>query len=146
MSTTAVSATALNNIFPDITGDQNAASQVDYKCIFLMNNHATISLQNAVLWIVTNSTAATIALGIDTTAASAIASGTAQALTIANTTTAPAGVTFASPSSKAGSTLAFTTPLLAQTCQAIWLRRTATNSAATNNDTVSLQIQGDTTA
>lgn len=34
---------SLNNLFDDITGDQNAASQVDYQCMFVYNAHATLS-------------------------------------------------------------------------------------------------------
>jgi hypothetical protein len=51
ISTTQVSGTALNNIFDDVTGQENFDSDAEYRCIFVHNNHATLTLQNAVVYI-----------------------------------------------------------------------------------------------
>lgn len=40
VSTTVV-ATGANGKFDNISGAENAASTVDYRCIFVLNNHAT---------------------------------------------------------------------------------------------------------
>ncbi|HEY9334362.1 MAG TPA: hypothetical protein VIQ79_08075, partial [Kribbella sp.] len=62
--------------------------------------------------------------------------------TIANKTTAPAGVTFSSPTNAATGVALGTIP--AGQCKAFWVRRTAANTAALSNDGVTLAITGDT--
>lgn len=145
ISTTQIPDATLNALFDDITGAENAASTVDYRCIFIHNSNASNALQSAVMWLSAEvAGGASIAIGVDTTAASAIGSGSAQALTVANETTAPAGVTFSSPTS-AGAGISLGT-INAGSCRAVWVRRTAANSAALNNDGVTLSVQGDTAA
>ena len=51
VSTTTITDATLNNLFDDISGDENAASTVDYRCVFVFNNHASLVLQSPVLWI-----------------------------------------------------------------------------------------------
>lgn len=145
ISTTVVVDATMDNVFPDVTGDENAASNVDYQCIFIHNNHATLTLQNAVLWMASEvSGGVNMAVGADTTAPSAVGSSSAQALTIANKNTAPAGVAFSSPTTKAaGVSLGSIGP---GQVKAYWLRRTATNSAAINTDGLVVRVEGDTAA
>lgn len=137
---------SLNNVFGDVTGDENAANAVvDYQCIFVHNNHGSLALQSAVVYMTeTAAQGVDVAIGVDTTAASAVNSGSAQALTIANRTTAPAGVAFSSPSTK-GTGLALGT-LNAGQVKAIWIRRTSANRAAVNADAAVLTVAGDTAA
>jgi hypothetical protein len=98
ISTTAWAGGAANDLYDDISGSENAASTVDYRCIFIYNSNASNTYQNVVLWISGEvNGGASVAIGADTTAASALGSASAQALTIANETTAPAGVTFTAP-------------------------------------------------
>ncbi len=145
ISTTQWTGGTLNDLFDDITGDENANSTVDYRCIFLHNAHGSLTLLNPVLWIASEvSGGANIALGVDTTAASVIGSSSAQAVTAATQTTAPSGVSFSSPTSKnTGLSLG---DIPAGQCKGFWFRRTATNSAALNNDGVTIQVEGDTTS
>jgi hypothetical protein len=84
-----------------------------------------------------------IAIGLDP-AGVGNGSTTGVATTVANENTAPAGVTFSTPTSK-GTGLAIT-DLAPGTGRAIWLRRTATNSAAIDNDSATLSFEGDTNA
>lgn len=147
ISTTEISATALNNLFDNITGDENAASDVEYRCIFIHNAHATLSLLTPVVWLSAEvGGGASIAIAIDDLAASAIGSASAQADEVADEGTAPgAGVgSFSSPTTK-GAGLALAT-IPAGQCRAVWLRRTAANSAALDNDGVTLRVEGDTAA
>lgn len=145
ISTTQIADATLNALFDDISGAENAASTVDYRCIFIHNSNAANALQNAVIWLSAETGGgANIAIGVDTTAASAIGSASAQALTIANENTAPAGVSFSSPTTF-GTGLSLGT-IGAGQCKAVWFRRTATNSAALNNDGVTWSVQGDTAA
>lgn len=146
ISTTQLSGTTLNNLFDDISGDENAASTVDYRCIFIHNAHASLTYQSPVIWISSEvSGGASIAIAVDGTAASAIGSASAQAAQIANETTAPTGTGgFSSPTSKAtGLSLG---SIAAGSCKAVWIRRTAANNAAINNDGVTLAVEGDTSA
>lgn len=142
ISTTTIPDATLNAVFDDISGAENAASTVDYRCVFVHNSNASNPLENAVVYLSNIAGGADCAVGVDTTAPSAIGSASAQALQIANETTAPAGVTFSAPTT-AGTGLALGTIPVGQ-CKAFWVRRTATNSAALSGDGTTLSVQGDT--
>jgi hypothetical protein len=141
ISTTQITDAILNNLFDNISGAENAASTVDYRCIFIHNAHATLTWQSVVAYLLSEvAGGASIAIGVDPTAASAIGSASAQAVTIANETTAPAGVTFTAPTTLgAGIAIGDIAP---GQCRAIWVRRTAAVSAALSNDGVTLRLQG----
>lgn len=145
VSTTNIVDNTLNNLFDDVSGQENADEDVEYRCIFVLNNHATLTLRNTVVWISSEvADGANISIGLDPAGATTKTSGTAQAAIIAAEGNAPAGVTFSAPTSKAtGLSIG---SLAAGYCYAIWLRRTATNSAAKSNDGVTIKIEGDTEA
>ena len=143
MSTTDWTGGSLNDLFDDISGAENAASTVDYRCIFIYNMNAANAYQNVVVWISAETAGgASIAIGVDTTAASANNNASAQALQIANETTAPAGVSFTSPITQGTGISVGTIP--STQVRAIWIRRTAANTVALSNDGVTLSISGDT--
>lgn len=149
-STTQISATALNNMFPDLTGAQNAASQVDYQCVFLLNNTASgDTALNGVVWLPNSgyvSGGANISIGVDPAGATVKTSSAQQAALIANATTAPSGVsTFVGPSATSSGGLAVAN-LAPGSVLAVWIRRTATNSAPVNNDGFVLEYDFDTMA
>jgi hypothetical protein len=105
-----------------------------------------LTWQNVVAWLsaeVANGAVATIA--IDSIAASAIGSSSAQAALIATEGDAPSGVgSFSGPTSKgAGLSLG---SIAAGYCRAIWVKRSAANTAALNNDGVTIRCEGDTGA
>ncbi len=82
---------------------------------------------------------------MDSVAASALGASAAQALQIANRTTAPAGpLAFSKPTTQ-GTGLALGNIPSGQV-KAVWIRRTLLNSAAMNNDGITLSIAGDTGA
>lgn len=143
ISTTQITDATLNNLFDDVTGDENAASNVDYACYFVHNNHATLTWQNVVAWLSAEvAGGASTAIGVDSTAASAIGSASAQAVSVANDLTAPASVSFTSPTTKgAGISIGSIPP---GQCRAIWVRRTAANTAALASDGVTVRFEGDT--
>jgi hypothetical protein len=145
ISTTQITDATDNNLFDDISGDENAASDVEYRCFFVHNNHATLTWTTVVAWLSAEvSGGASVAISIDTTAASAIGSATAQAKQVADESTAPATQTFSSPTTKAAG-LAIG-DLAPGQCRAIWVRRTAANTAALNADGVTIRCEGDTAA
>ena len=146
ISTTNVTDNTANNLFDDISGDENAASTVDYRCIFVYNSHSTLTYLTPKVWLSSEvAGGASIAIAIDDIAASDLTSGSAQAAEIATETTTPTGVgAFSSPTSKGtGLSLGSLAP---GKVRAIWVRRTAANSAALNSDGVTIAIEGDTTA
>ena len=146
ISTTAVVDATLDNLFDDVTGTENAAANTDYRCLFVHNNHATLILQRAVVWLAAEvAGGANTAIATDTVGVTAIGSAAAQATTIINEDTGPVGVSaFSSPSTKATGLSVGDIP--AGSCVAIWVRRTAANSPAQNLDGVTLRVEGDSAA
>jgi hypothetical protein len=146
ISTTQLSGTALNNLWDDVSGDENAASEAEYRCIFVLNNHATLTLLSPVVWIFAETAGgASVALSVDTTVASAKGSASAQAKQVVDENTAPASQTFVTtPISKATGLALGDLP--AGQVRGIWIRRTAANSAALDNDGYTLRVEGDTAA
>jgi len=144
ISTSAWAGGSANDLFDDISGAENAASTVDYRCIFIHNSNAANALQNAVAYLSAEvAGGASIAIAVDNLAASNIGASPAQSATIATETTTPSGVgAFSSPTT-AGTGIALGTIGTGQ-CRAIWVRRTASNSAALSNDGVTIAVSGDT--
>lgn len=136
-----INKTALNNIFDDTSGDEGAAGDVEYRCIYIENAHGTLTWGAIKAWIETQSASpsSAFALGLDP----AGVGGTAT--TVADEDTAPAGVTFSSPADKASG---ITVPDLAAGADIpLWLRKTITaGAAAANSDGPGYRIQGDTGA
>lgn len=136
---------SLNNLFDDVSGDQNAASQVDYQAMFVYNAHASLTWLAPVAWLSAEvAGGASAAIWVDSTVASALGGASAQALTIASKTTAPAASSFSSPTTK-GTGLAVGNLPNGQV-RAIWVRRTAANTAAVDSDGVTIRVEGDTAA
>ncbi len=144
MSSTAWAGGALHDLFDQISGAENSNSTVDYRCIYIRNGHGTLQWQTVLAWMAAEvAGGADVAIGLDP-AVAGDGSTTGVATTIANETTAPSGVTFTSPATKAaGLSLG---NLNAGLGRAIWIRRTATNSAAQDADGFTLRTEGDTAA
>jgi hypothetical protein len=144
ISTTAWAGGVANDLFDDISGAENAASTVDYRCIFVHNSNGANALTNAVVYMSAETAGgASIALAVDTTAASTIASASAQALTATNETTGPqTSLSYSSPTTL-GTGLSLGT-INAGSCRAFWVRRSASNSSALSGDGVTIAVAGDT--
>lgn len=148
ISTTQITDATLNNLFDDVTGDENAASTVvDYRCIFIHNSNATLAWTSPVVWMSAETAQGVdCAIATDNVAASAIGSASAQAAEIATETTTPTGVSaFSSPTTK-GTGLSLGASIAAGSCKAIWIRRTSANRAALDSDSVTVRAEGDTAA
>jgi hypothetical protein len=146
-STTQVTTATLHNLFDKITGPENAASEAEYRCFFVYNAHATLTWENVVVWLSSEvGGGAVAAIALDDIAPVDVDSASPQADTIADENTAPgAGVgAFSSPTSKATGLVIGDIP--ADACKAIWVRRTAANTIAVNNDGVTIRCEGDTAA
>lgn len=141
ISSNAVVDATLNNLFDNVSGAESEAGDVEYRCVYVRNGNATLTMQNAVVWIQTNTPAAgsTIDIGLGTSAIN----GTEQ--TVANESTAPSGVTFSAAATE-GAAISLGNIPTGQHC-AFWIRRTITaGAAAYNNDSVTLRIKCETAA
>lgn len=145
ISTTQITDASLHNLFDVITGTENAASDVEYRCFFVHNNHATLTWEGVVVWLSAEvAGGASAAISVDTTAASAVGSATAQAKEVADESTAPTSQTFTAPTTKAtGLSIG---NLTAGQVRAIWVRRTAANTSAVDSDGATIRCEGDTAA
>jgi len=138
MSTSTV---AGSNLFDNVTGDESAAGDIEYRGVYVLNN-GNVDLQSAFVWVQVNTP------DPDTTVAMGLAGAglNATMATIANENTAPAdGAAFTSPSTKATGLSIGT--LAAGQRYGVWIRRTVNaGAAAFNNDTFTLRVEGDTAA
>jgi hypothetical protein len=145
VSTTQITDATLHNLFDIVTGDDNAASDVEYRGIFVHNNHGSLTWENVVVWISAEvAGGATAAISVDTTGVTAKGSASAQMKTIADENTAPATQTFTAPTTK-GTGLAIGN-IPAGSVAGIWIRRSAANTAAVDSDGVTIRCEGDTAA
>lgn len=144
MSSTAWAGGALHDLFDLITGDENAASDVEYRCVYVRNGHATLTWEAVKAWLTAAvAGGANLEIGLDP-AGAGNGSTTGVAAVAADENTAPAGVTFSAPSTKAtGLSIG---NLTAGQAAAIWFRRSATNSAPLDDDGATLNVEGDTAA
>lgn len=135
----------LDDLFLDLSAQQNASLQVDYQCLFLMNNTVTgLSMNSIYVWFPQNfwtSGGAGIALGVDPTGKVPYNTAVPQAVTIPTVLTAPSGVTTWYP----GPHATFSAGLPLQSLQpqqvvAIWIQRTATNCPPLTPQSMQLEV------
>ena len=150
VSTTVMSSTPLDNLFQDITGPENAGSQVDYACLFVYNN--TLSgdtMLNTLAWLPSSFATgggASIAIALDPAGMTLATTSSAQATRISSAIIAPTGVSgWVSPVSSQPSGPSFTGGLQMGSIPPgyvypMWVRRTAANTAPVSNDSFRIQI------
>lgn len=145
VSTTEITSAVLYNVFPTLTGDQNANLNDDYKCIFIHNKHASLTLINPIIWLTgLTASSTTYTIGLDNTAALAVGASAAQAASIANTAAVPAGITFSAPLAKSSGISVGDLP--AGFVRAFWIKRHANNTGALAADNITIALDGDTRA
>ena len=140
VATTVITDATLNNLFDDVSGAEAAAGTTEYRCIFVLNNHATLTYENATVAIQSETgTGTTITLATDNIGNVAKGSASAQAATIASETTAPTGVSAFSAGPLSIGNLA------PGQVRGIWLKRVVSAGAsASNPDSAVLRFSGDT--
>lgn len=131
-SSVSVSGTAMNNIFANITSAEATSGTIKYRAIDIKNTgDATSTLNAYYLSVETASTSSTIDAGIE-------ASPLNSTLSIANVTTAPAGVSFANYTS--ASKLTLPDIPAGEYCR-LWLKQIITAGAGNiSNDIGTLSI------
>ena len=138
ISTTQIPQSGANVWFDDVPASEASAGDVEYRCAFVHNAHATDSALNVTVKLQADvAGGATMAIGLDTTAVSAVGSASAQAVTVADENTAPAGITFGTSDLTIGT-------LAAGQVKAFWVRRTiAAAQTAVTGDGFTVRIQGE---
>ena len=133
---------SLNNLWDDVSGDEGAAGDTEYRKIFFKNAHGSLSATTTVLWIQTNtsSTDDTITIGKDPGGVNVAGSDSA------NESSAPSPtVTFVTAVDKANG-LALGTVAAGQK-YAIFVKRVVSASAAANDsNSYVLKVECDTAA
>lgn len=126
------------NIFDDVSSAEATAGSIEYRCVYIHNNHGSLTMLGAKLWIQTNTPSATttVAVGLGSSAQGA----TEQ--TVANETTAPSGVTFSEPADFAAGISLGDIPNGGH--RAVWIRRTVDAGTAAVVDGFTLRTQCDT--
>lgn len=129
----------LNNVFDVVLGDEAKAGDVEYRGIYIKNKHATLTLQNAVVWITQDADSAD-----DATAIALTAKAVNEAMeTTADENTAPSGPTFTAPASKGAGLSIGNIP--AGQYKGIWIRRTiSAGAAAKDKVTLKIKVEGET--
>lgn len=127
-------------LFDDVSAAEALAGDVEYRCIYIQNKHASLTLTAAKAFLQANTSSAdtTIDIGVAAAGKNAVESA------VANEGTAPAGVTFSAPANYAGG-LALGN-LAVDDYIGLWFRRTINAAAAVSADTAKLRVIGETAA
>lgn len=140
VSTTQITDATLNNLFDDVTGAESSAGDIEYRGIFILNNHATLTLQNATISVLSETAGgSSIDIALDNIAVSAKGAASAQMGTIADENTAPGA---AGAFGKGPLTIGDLAP---GQVKGVWVRRTVpAATGALNPDGAILRVTGDT--
>lgn len=149
-SFTPIPSPSMDNLFLDITGPQNAALQVDYQCFFVLNNTASGSpMINAVVWLPASQDiagGATQMIALDNYGVTPKGQAGAQAAVTGSSIQPPSG-TSAFIGDSASMTGGLPVGTVPPGCVfAVWVQRTATNSAPFGNDGFTAQVSFSTFA
>lgn len=131
---------ATAGIFDDVTSAESAAGDIEYRCVYVHNNHGSLTLTSAVAWLAANTPSATTT--IDIGVGSSAVNGTEQ--TVANESTAPTGITFVAAATQGAGVALGDIPFGQH--RAVWLRRTVNAGTAAASDAFTLRATGDTAA
>ncbi len=96
-STVIVDAT-VENLFDNVTGAESTPGDTEYRSLYLLNNHGSLTFQSVVLWISTETTSADSLMNL----ALAGEGLNATMETIADESTAPIGESFTHPTTEGG--------------------------------------------
>ncbi len=135
ISATEITDNTLNNLFDDVSGDEAQAGDVEYRKIFIKNNHGSLTWIAVKAWIesLTSSTDDEIAISLSTNLTGSNATGDGQS--------------YVAPTAKTHGDVLVVGNLTAGGYKDIWIRRTVSaGAAAFTNDTAVLKAEGETAA
>lgn len=129
---------ATASLFDDVSGPESTAGATDYRCVYVHNNHDTLTLQAPKVFIAVNTpnTGTAVSIGVGTSALNG-----AESL-IANELVAPTGVTFSAPS-VVGTGLALGDIPPGQH-RAVWIKRVVNQNTSASSDGFTLSVTGNT--
>ena len=134
-------ADTIHDLFDAVTGKEAARGDTEYRCVYIKNTHATLTLYEAVAYIFQNTPAdgTNCEIGVGSSAVG----GIEQAIT--NEKTEPVGVIFVEPDSEETGVLLGDLP--PGQARAVWIKRVVHPGAgAFNSDCLWLGIYGDSRA
>ena len=128
------------DLLDGVSSAEALAGDTEYRCFYIHNAHATLTMESAVAWIQANTPSGdtTLEIGLGTSAVNA----TEQ--TVADEQTAPSGVTFSAAGTE-GAAIALGNIPPSQH-RAVWVKRIVNAAAAASNDTANLRVKCDTQA
>ena len=141
VSGTALQSAVLHNLFDLVGSEESLAGDTEYRCFYFENNHATLTLLSAKVFVEaeTPSPDTSVEIGLGSSGID----GTEQ--TVADENTAPTGVTFSTALGEENALVIG--DLGPQQVIPIWVKRVvAQNAAAYNNDGATVVLKGDTAA
>lgn len=140
VATTAITDATLDNLFDDVSGAEALAGSTEYRCFFILNNHATLTLLGATVAVQSETSGGgSVTIATDNIAVSAKGGSSAQSATIANETSAPSGV------SAFGAGPLTIGDMAPGQVKAVWVKRVVgASTAALNPDGVIIRVAGDT--
>jgi hypothetical protein len=141
ISSTAITDNVLNNLFDDVSGTESLPGDTEYRGIYVLNGHGTLTMKNTRVYISSNTTSADDE--IDLALAGEGLNVTME--TVANENTAPVGETFSHPTTYAGGLNMGDIP--AGQRYGLWVKRIVNAAAgAIDNNAAILNVDCDTSA
>jgi hypothetical protein len=128
-----------NDVFDDVTPEENAAGLTDYRCVFIRNSSAADSWLDVKIWLEQVAGGSGIAIGLDPTGVVAEDSASAQTVSVIDDVSAPPGVVFSAPTSGSPISIGNMGP---GTCQAIWIRRSTSLVSPVSGDGFTIRSKG----
>ena len=126
-----------STIFDTVSGAESTAGDTEYRCIYVHNNHGTLTMLSSKIWIqADNLSYISIALGGEGL------NGTAE--TVVDESTAPIGESFSAPANEGASLSLGNIP--AGQHYPIWVKRTVPPAAAAASGSFTLRVKCDTEA
>lgn len=122
-----------NSIFDNVSSTEATSGSIEYRKIFIKNNHDTLPLYSAKIWIDSNTPGDDfIYIGVEPDE---------EAVSIANTTTAPVGISFYAAANKTNAlSLGDINPL---SSKKLWIKREVPADASSiANNSFSLKVEG----
>lgn len=127
-----------STLFDDVSAAESTAGSTEYRCFYVHNANATLTLIAPKVWIDSNTPSGTtaVAIGLGSSAQGA----TEQ--TVVDEGTAPSGVVFTEPSDFASGIALGDIP--AGGHRAVWIRRTVNAGTTAVLDGFTIGVQGET--
>lgn len=132
-----------NNVWDDVTGGQSAAGVTEHRAIYVKNTNGSLTWQSVMYWIDAQVATDVAHDQIDVAKASE-GVNVPIAETLGAETSIPTGVTFTTPTTKAGGVSLGNIPN--GQYQGLWIRRVISAGASAASVSPSIRCEGDTAA